>query len=70
MSDLEDGNLVALVVYEVDDSVLPLPHAIAVNVSRELFRTLRAGIDAQRFNPLNDSPTIGFCSQGLDFFCG
>ena len=37
VSDLEDGNLVALVVYEVDDSVLALPHAVAVGVSRELF---------------------------------
>ncbi len=36
VGDLEDGNLVALVVYEVDDSVLALPHAIAVGVSRKL----------------------------------
>ena len=36
MSDPEDGNLMALFVYEVDDSVLAPPHAIAVNVSSEL----------------------------------
>ena len=37
MADFEDRNLMALVVYEKDDSVLALPHPIAVNVSRELF---------------------------------
>lgn len=52
MSDLEDGNFYALIVYQVDDSVLALTHAIAVNVSGELFRSLRAWLGTQRLNSL------------------
>lgn len=44
MTDLEDSNLTALVIYEIDDSVLALPYPIAVNVPRKFFRTLRPRI--------------------------
>ena len=62
MADFEDGNLMTLVINEINDSVLTLPDAIAVSVSRKLLGAFRAGIGAQRLNSLNDLSTVDFCA--------
>ena len=62
MSDFKNCNLMALVIYEIDDSVLTLPYPVAVGVSRKFLRTHRARAGAQGLNSLYDSLTIGPCS--------
>jgi len=62
MGDFEDGNVMTLVIDEINDSVPTLPDAIAVSVSRKLLRTFQAGLGAERVNSLNDSLTVGLCA--------
>ena len=62
MSDFKNCNLMVLVIYEIDDSVLTLTYPVAVGVSRKFLRTLRVRVGAQGLNSLYDSLTIGFCS--------
>ena len=62
MSDFKNCNLMVLVIYEIDDSVLALPYPVAVAVSRKFLRALRAWVGAQSLNSLYDSVTIDFCS--------
>ncbi len=62
MADFENSNLVSLVIDEIDDPVLALPHPIAIGVSGKFLGTFRAGIDAQCLNSLDDTLTIDFCA--------
>lgn len=55
------------IVNQVNNTVLSLAHPVAVGVAGELLGARRTGFGSEGQNSIDNTLTVGFCSNRLDF---